>query len=129
MKFDFMMLMLLALVAPAASAGPLKLESNGGLYTLSVEGVDQLDAREFHALQITVNCRPRRCERLDLRFTARMPDHGHGQNYAPKVSQQAPGRFRVEGVRFHMPGYWEVYLDLVDRESAMLERTQFSLEL
>jgi len=128
MKFKAILIMLV-LAATVASAEPLELESNGGQYLLSVEGADQLGAREFHTLMVSVNCRPARCEKLDLRFTARMPEHGHGQNYAPQVSQVAPGRFSIEGVRFHMPGYWEVFLDLVDQESAMLERTQFSLEL
>lgn len=37
---------------------------------------------------------------------ATMPAHGHGMNYEPVVSQTAPGRFKVEGLMFHMVGSW-----------------------
>lgn len=44
-----------------------------------------------------------------LRFDADMPAHGHGLPTAPQVtSETAPGRYRVEGVRFSMPGHWRI---------------------
>ena len=39
---------------------------------------------------------------------ATMPAHRHGMNYAPTVTAAGPGRWRVEGLLFHMPGRWEL---------------------
>ena len=38
-----------------------------------------------------------------------MPAHNHGLPTNPKVTQNlGQGKYRVEGVRFHMSGYWEM---------------------
>ncbi|HXM80531.1 MAG TPA: cytochrome c peroxidase [Burkholderiales bacterium] len=50
-----------------------------------------------------------------LKLEATMPEHGHGMNYAPQVKQLAPGRWRAEGLMFHMPGKWEIVF-VVDGE-------------
>jgi hypothetical protein len=43
---------------------------------------------------------------------ASMPEHKHGMNYAPKIVSRGDGRFRAEGMVFHMPGTWEVAFDV-----------------
>jgi hypothetical protein len=62
-----------------------------------------------------------------LRADAAMPQHGHGMNVAPTMKQVAPGAYRVDGMLFHMPGYWELYFDL-SREGIM-ERAQGAVTL
>lgn len=53
------------------------------------------------------------CDALVLEsFDARMPAHGHGLNYRPHVTAAGPGRYRVEGILFHMPGAWQLVFDL-----------------
>jgi YtkA-like len=47
-----------------------------------------------------------------LRVDARMPAHGHGMNYRPTIVPEGNGRFRAEGMLFHMPGSWEVIFDV-----------------
>ncbi len=38
-----------------------------------------------------------------------MPEHGHGLPTAPEVTDEtAPGSYLVEGVKFSMPGWWEM---------------------
>jgi hypothetical protein len=44
---------------------------------------------------------------------ATMPDHRHGMNYRPSVAALAPGRYRAQGLLFHMPGRWVVVFDIV----------------
>lgn len=40
-----------------------------------------------------------------------MPQHGHGLPTAPAVTAQlGQGRYRIEGVRFNMAGWWEFKL-------------------
>ena len=65
----------------------------------------------------------------DLEFDAAMPHHGHGMNVAPTVTRRADGRWLVDGALFHMPGYWEVHLDRVDRASGTRARAQTSVTL
>jgi hypothetical protein len=43
-----------------------------------------------------------------LAVDATMPAHRHGMNYAPTVTAAGPGRWRVDGLLFHMPGRWEM---------------------
>jgi hypothetical protein len=47
-----------------------------------------------------------------LRVDAQMPAHRHGMNYRAKVIPQGPGRWRAEGLMFHMPGQWQFVFDV-----------------
>lgn len=56
-----------------------------------------------------------------VRVGAWMPEHGHGMNYATVVTRREEGRWRVDGLMFHMPGRWEVTFDLgTERRSERL---------
>lgn len=46
------------------------------------------------------------------RADASMPEHRHGMNYRPSLKPLGNGRWRVEGLMFHMPGRWELQLDV-----------------
>lgn len=48
----------------------------------------------------------------EVRVDATMPEHRHGMNYRPSVKTLAPGRYRAEGLMFHMPGRWELVFEL-----------------
>ena len=47
-----------------------------------------------------------------LRLDADMPAHRHGMNYRPGVTPLGGGRYRAEGLLFHMPGSWRLRFDL-----------------
>lgn len=47
-----------------------------------------------------------------LRLDAWMPEHRHGMNYKPAVKPLGGGRYRAEGLLFHMPGRWEFLFEL-----------------
>ncbi|MDO9093077.1 MAG: hypothetical protein Q7U99_10675 [Rubrivivax sp.] len=47
-----------------------------------------------------------------LRVDATMPEHRHGMNYRPSLQSLGPGRWRVEGLMWHMSGRWELRLDV-----------------
>jgi hypothetical protein len=47
-----------------------------------------------------------------LRVDAQMPAHRHGMNYRARVAPQGDGRYRAEGLLFHMPGKWQFVFDL-----------------
>jgi hypothetical protein len=64
---------------------------------------------------------------ISLAFDAVMPDHNHGMNTLPEVSETGPGAFDVEGLLFHMPGDWEIRID-VSREGET-ERAVFPVQV
>lgn len=42
-----------------------------------------------------------------------MPQHGHGLPTSPEVTEDlGGGDYRVEGMKFQMPGYWEVRFNI-----------------
>lgn len=47
-----------------------------------------------------------------LRVDASMPEHRHGMNYRPTLKPLGPGRWRAEGLLWHMSGRWELRLDV-----------------
>ena len=56
-----------------------------------------------------------------------MPEHGHGMNRVPRIEAKGGGRFRAEGLLFHMPGKWELYFDVT--RGALTERAQADVHL
>jgi len=61
------------------------------------------------------------------RLEAHMPAHRHGMNYAPRIRSTAPGRWQADGLLFHMPGLWELRLDL--RAAGVTERLSYNYRL
>lgn len=44
-----------------------------------------------------------------LRVAGGMPAHDHGLPTSPRVTRElAPGRYLLEGLRFHMTGEWQI---------------------
>jgi len=57
-----------------------------------------------------------------------MPAHDHGLPTQPQVTGlEAPGHYRIEGLRFHMPGEWELVLTITAGPAS--ERLVLSLVL
>jgi len=51
----------------------------------------------------------------ELRVDAHMPEHRHGMNYKASIKPHGTtGRYRAEGLMFHMPGKWEFLFDVRD---------------
>lgn len=48
----------------------------------------------------------------EVKVDAWMPAHQHGMNYRPSVTALSDGRYRAEGLMFHMPGRWEFTFEL-----------------
>lgn len=62
-----------------------------------------------------------------LVLDAGMPHHGHGMNVVPELEQRSDGSWLARGMLMHMPGRWQVYVDVFD--DGRLERTQWSMWL
>ena len=59
-----------------------------------------------------------------VRVDAHMPEHRHGMNYKVSVKPEAGGRYRAEGLLFHMPGRWELIFEL--RAAGQTDRLTYS---
>jgi cytochrome c peroxidase len=78
-------------------------------YVLAFQASPQL--AKFFSLEIAV-CAKSVAVPESLKVDAHMPEHRHGMNYTPEVKALAPGRWRAEGLMFHMPGKWEFVFEL-----------------
>ena len=82
---------------------------------------------EHFALDLTVcpigNAPAPRTVRVD----ASMPEHRHGMNYRTTITARGPGRYRAEGLLFHMGGRWEIAFDVVTASAT--ERITSAIEL
>lgn len=57
-----------------------------------------------------------------------MPEHGHGLPTQPEVTAEiSPGVYRVEGMKFSMPGWWVVTFHIKSGDDA--DRATFNLKL
>lgn len=90
------------------------------------EGIEPL---EPFSLEVEVRDAEGRPPADDVVVTAdaAMPHHGHGMNFVPRTTTLGGGRYRVEGLLFHMRGRWEMFIDVED--DGLLERAQWTLEV
>ena len=66
------------------------------------------------------------CDHVDvikLDVDAIMPAHQHGLNYTPTIIDVGDGVFRVDGMLFHMPGIWEIRVNLT-QETGVIRYTR-----
>jgi hypothetical protein len=62
-----------------------------------------------------------------LRVDATMPAHRHRMNYKASVNGKGGGRYRAEGLMFHMPGQWEFAFDVVSGDRVERVAGRFDL--
>jgi hypothetical protein len=76
--------------------------------------VEPIAINEIHAWEVQLASPdgvPIRHARISL--DGGMPQHGHGLPTKPRVtSELADGRYRVDGVKFSMTGWWELKLTI-----------------
>jgi DNA-binding beta-propeller fold protein YncE len=106
--------------------------SNGGTYRVRVKpGRTPVPANEMMGLVAEVfdGCDEgaRIAEGVRLLASASMPEHQHGMTTQARVLPLGEGRFDVAGLLFHMPGYWELYLDV--QRGTVVERAQMEFRL
>jgi len=82
-------------------------------YSLSYQFSDNpIELGKHFSISIWV-CKDDRLIDIDrLRADAIMPSHGHGMNYDPEITSLELGKFKANGLLFHMPGDWQIIFDV-----------------
>jgi hypothetical protein len=126
---------LLALVTatPAWADCPLDLGHGTGLVLFSSQHMvalrpDPIRVEVGMPFNLIMNVCTKKGEPAELvSVDAIMPAHKHGMNYAPTIVPGVDGRYRVEGLLFHMPGDWELIFDV--RSGGETERMTHGMEV
>ncbi len=70
---------------------------------------------------------PRPIEGADVYVSGWMPDHLHGMVLQPETTELGGGIYRARGLLFHMPGHWQIFVDVVVGRKP--ERATFEIRL
>lgn len=82
--------------------------AQGGGYTVHFVASPSPVVDRHFTLNFTVCAADRTASPEEILVDARMPSHGHGMNYRPTITNLGNGRYRAEGLMFHMSGRWEL---------------------
>lgn len=100
---------------PADLDTSTELVSSQGLYRVSYTPQPvEFSANQIHSWILhveTVDGIP--VENAEIRVDGDMPRHGHGLPTVPQVTKYlGDGDYLVEGMKFHMPGWWYAEFDI-----------------
>ena len=97
--------------------------SNTGTFTVEMRFLPTpVPLNEPFTVDFNMTAKPADRSTMTVEVDARMPAHFHGMTRVPKVTRQADGSWRAEGMRFHMPGRWEIHVDVT--RNGVTERAQ-----
>ena len=112
------------------SGAMLTANSVSGDYRVTVEcSPEELRSHQLFSMRVLVEpTEAAATAQLEVRADAAMPHHAHGMDVVPRTTrdQTGDGAFLVEGMMFHMPGAWELYIDIVD--GPYTERVTFHVQ-
>lgn len=110
------------------SLGFEEVTSNDGTYRVRYRlDPEVIEFGELFSLELEIERTDGEPLLATLAVDARMPEHHHGMNREPLVESKGAGAFLVTNLYFHMPGYWEAYMDLT--RGAVTERAQFPIDV
>lgn len=100
-------------VAPPVAACPLTAQDGArvaaGAVTLAWRAVPQpITVGTPFAMQLRLCPADAQLVALD----ATMPEHRHGMNYKPSLNALGQGRWRAEGLLWHMSGRWQLRFEV-----------------
>jgi hypothetical protein len=88
---------------------------------------EQIEVGQHFAVELVVCPRGTASLPESVAVDAHMPEHRHGMNYKAVVTAEGAGRYRAEGLLFHMPGRWELVFEV--RGAGHTDRVTRSVEL
>lgn len=127
----FVIIMLIRIkYVPSGRDYSARLTSDNGLYTVSYASqlvpirINQIHSWRLHIE--TPDGKP--VEGAQITVDGDMPQHGHGLPTRPRVTRDlGNGDYQVEGLKFHMPGWWIVEIDI--QAAGQTDHVTFNLNL
>ena len=100
--------------AIAASANPVLTGSTPQGTRIEIfSDLDPLVINRIHSWHIRILDSNGNPVLADMRISGGMPEHDHGMPTAPQITGQLDnGDYLMEGMRFHMPGHWQLLFEL-----------------
>jgi hypothetical protein len=89
--------------------------TDGGVYRVSfTSALDPIAINQIHSWTLYVETTAGQLvDNAVISVNGGMPEHGHGLPTQPQVTQNlGNGDYLVEGLKFQMPGWWEVQFDI-----------------
>jgi len=86
-----------------------------GLYVAAIEPeAPEIKQGELHTWIVTVKTADGKpVNDAQIKIDGGMPEHNHGLPTSPEMTENlGDGRYRVEGMKFSMPGWWELRFDI-----------------
>jgi hypothetical protein len=123
------LLPLVLLMLGAAAPEPQAWVSDSGKLRASfISEVEPVPLNKIHAWTLHIETATGEAlENAQVEFNGGMPAHNHGLATAPAVTNLGKGDYRVEGLRFHMQGAWELRITV--RYDNMSDRIVIPLNL
>lgn len=100
---------------PADLDFALSKSTDNGLYIGTLEpGLDPLAVGPIHTWIVEVTTADGSpVDQASIIIDGGMPQHGHGLPTKPQVTEElGDGRYLIEGMKFNMPGWWVIELDI-----------------
>jgi hypothetical protein len=89
--------------------------SERGLYEVAIAPeAESVEQNALHSWVVTLSTpQGERVEGAMIAVDGGMPQHGHGLPTAPQMTEHlGEGRYRIEGMKFSMSGWWELRFDI-----------------
>jgi hypothetical protein len=105
---------LLLFLLPATDALADTWTSTRGVYDISYESlIEPIEINRIHSWVLTVTSEGEPVTGAAISVSGGMPAHDHGMPTRPRVTEElGDGRYRLEGVRFHMNGEWQLSVEI-----------------
>lgn len=111
---------------------PVTLTSEDQKYQVTLySNVSPIPLNKIHSWTVQVIAADGKpVEHATIRIHGGMPAHRHGFPTSPRVKQYlGDGAYRIDGVKFSMPGNWEIRINIRQDEEMVRDRAVFEIDL
>ena len=111
---------------------PLQQRTSAGNFTVSLQPKEGKPIIQNEHFSLDLSLEPKnsdsKTEAKKLVVVADMPAHSHGMNTKPEVTLISPGKYRIDGMLFHMAGDWVITVR-IDPGNGQWEQADFPVSI